>query len=148
MDMHKIPPIVPGRGSGGPESGVLGEDHEVVARKRSVMGNPTGTSGLYGVPVPWEMVEALKEGKSGGILVDWSEEKGGWVCWPVPVGYAPPTEQRQVDRDRDRKVVPEGMEEAYLDLKEVARTAKRNDGMDPRWWVNMCKWAWDESVPD
>jgi len=48
----------------------------------------------------------------------------------------------------ERPVVPQGMEEAYADLKEVARTAKRNEGMDPTWWINMCKWAWDESVPD
>lgn len=48
----------------------------------------------------------------------------------------------------ERKVVPPGMEEAYHDLKEIARTAKRNDGMDATWWINMCKWAWDMTVPD
>lgn len=47
-----------------------------------------------------------------------------------------------------RPAVPEGMETHYLDLKDIAGEAKRNDGMDPDWWVNMCKWAWDESVVD
>lgn len=99
-------------------------------------------------------MKKLVEEAGGGAVRDEMQQEEAIASASMAMEGVPPVmpggpESGPLGDDHStRPVVPPGMEDAYQDLKEVARTAKRNDGMDPDWWINMCKWAWDSTVPD